>query len=164
MSSIEDYELPKANVTRILKQALPTGTALQRNAKLAVSKSGTVFINYISALANDVAKNQNHKTITSNDVLKAVELAELDAILPALKDRLKDYQQSMQEKKQRKKGKQAESQAGTKRGLESDKDDDTNEESSRKKAKEDNVDNSDEEEEVDAGDEDLTATAVPMEE
>ncbi|KAI8068275.1 histone-fold-containing protein, partial [Gongronella butleri] len=87
--SIEDYELPKANVTRILKQSLPAGTNLQRNAKLAVSKAGTVFISYISALANDVAKNQNHKTITSADVIKALEIAELDALLPTLKDRLK---------------------------------------------------------------------------
>ncbi|KAI8100093.1 histone-fold-containing protein [Halteromyces radiatus] len=140
MSSIEDHELPKANVTRVLKHALPPGTALQKNAKLAVSKASTVFINYITSLAHDAAKSNNHKTITPVDVMKAMEIAELDHLLPQLKERLQEYQTLQNEKKQRRKDKQNDSAtSGTKRGLEDEngeQDDLTNEQSEpRKKAK-----------------------------
>ncbi|KAI8336851.1 histone-fold-containing protein [Choanephora cucurbitarum] len=80
-SSIEDNELPKANVTRVLKTALPPGTALQKDAKLAVSKAATVFINYLSSVANDVAKGANHKTITAADVFTALNIESLEGML-----------------------------------------------------------------------------------
>ncbi|RCH95098.1 hypothetical protein CU097_005306 [Rhizopus azygosporus] len=62
-STIEDNELPKAHVSRILKNALPPGTLLQKDARLAVNKAGTVFINYLSAVSNDVAKAYQKLTI-----------------------------------------------------------------------------------------------------
>ncbi|KAI7901943.1 histone-fold-containing protein [Cokeromyces recurvatus] len=102
-SSIEDNELPKANVARVLKAALPPGTALQKDAKLAVSKAATVFINYISSVANDVAKGANHKTISAPDVFKALEIVELDHLAPELKESLTVFQQIALEKKQKKK-------------------------------------------------------------
>ncbi|KAI7862132.1 histone-fold-containing protein [Spinellus fusiger] len=86
MSSIEDNELPKANVARVLKNALPTGTALQKDAKLAVSKASAVFISYLSTVANDIAKSANHKTISAADVFKAMEILELDHLSPLLKE------------------------------------------------------------------------------
>ncbi|KAG2205523.1 hypothetical protein INT47_005897 [Mucor saturninus] len=104
-STIEDNELPKANVTRVLKTALPPGTALQKDAKLAVSKAATVFINYLSSVANDVAKGANHKTISAPDVFKALEIVELEHLAPQLRESLTAYQQNMVEKKQRKKEK-----------------------------------------------------------
>ncbi|CAO3635899.1 unnamed protein product [Cunninghamella blakesleeana] len=138
MTSIEELELPKANVTR-----LPPGTALQKNAKLAVGKAATVFISYISSLANNVAKSSNHKTITTADVFKAMEIAELEALMPQLKERLEEYKKVQNEKKQRKKEKQNDTAtAGTKRGLDEDEDDKNND--VRKKAKEDDDDDDDE--------------------
>ena len=128
-----------------------------------------------------MAKNQNHKTITSADVIKALEIAELDALLPTLKDRLKgmrdsqsprgrraqfvffyciDYQQTMNEKKQRKKAEKADAQAGSKRGLDEDKDEDT---TGRKKAKEDAEDD-DDDEPIDADDANDNDKGEPMEE
>ncbi|KAI8381195.1 histone-fold-containing protein [Radiomyces spectabilis] len=108
MSSIEDNELPKANVARVLKHALPSGTALQKDAKLAVSKASTVFINYLSAVANDLAKSANHKTICAADVFKAMEVLELDHLIPPLKESFTAFQQLQKEKKQSKKLKKSE--------------------------------------------------------
>lgn len=102
-SSIDDNELPKANVTRILKHALPASTALQKDAKLAISKASTVFINYLSATANDIAKSANHKTITAPDVFKALEVLELEDFVPKLQEAFTAFQQLQQEKKSRKK-------------------------------------------------------------
>ncbi|ORZ05380.1 histone-fold-containing protein [Absidia repens] len=152
MSSIEDHELPKANVTRVLKQALPPGTALQKNAKLAINRAATVFISYITSLSLDTAKSNNHKTISTSDVLKAMEVAELDHLIPQLKVRLQEYQTLQNEKKQRKKDKQNDptaSSTGTKRGLDDDEEDDEEQEDtagdkveSRKKAKDNGNDDS----------------------
>ncbi|KAI8150156.1 histone-fold-containing protein [Fennellomyces sp. T-0311] len=86
MSSIEDNELPKANISRVLKSALPPGTALQKEAKVAVSKAATVFINYLSTVANDTAKTANHKTISAPDVFKAMEVLEFDHLIQPLKE------------------------------------------------------------------------------
>ncbi|KAI8971569.1 histone-fold-containing protein [Mycotypha africana] len=102
-NTIEDNELPKTNVRRVLAEALPPGTAWQRDAKLAVNRASTVFINYLSSLANDVAKGSGHKTITATDVFKALEVAELDNLIPDLQDALSAYQQLMREKKKKKK-------------------------------------------------------------
>ncbi|KAG2179406.1 hypothetical protein INT44_006252 [Umbelopsis vinacea] len=107
-TSIDDNELPKANVTRILKHALPASTALQKDAKLAISKASTVFINYLSATANDIAKSANHKTITAPDVFKALEVLELEDFVPKLQEAFTAYQQLQQEKKSRKKEGKAE--------------------------------------------------------
>ncbi|KAI9495306.1 histone-fold-containing protein [Zychaea mexicana] len=86
MASIEDNELPKANISRVLKNALPPGTALQKEAKVAVSKAATVFINYLSTVANDTAKSANHKTISAPDVFKAMEVLEFEDLIPSLRE------------------------------------------------------------------------------
>ncbi|CEG83069.1 hypothetical protein RMATCC62417_17045 [Rhizopus microsporus] len=104
-STIEDNELPKAHVSRILKNALPPGTLLQKDARLAVNKAGTVFINYLSAVSNDVAKGSNQKTITANHVFQALEIVELDHLIEPLKKSFEAYQKLAIEKKQKKKEK-----------------------------------------------------------
>ncbi|SAL98949.1 hypothetical protein [Absidia glauca] len=166
MSSIEDHELPKANVTRVLKQSLPHGTALQKNAKLAVSKAATVFISYITSLAHDTAKSSNHKTITTADVMKAMEVAELDHLIPQLQARLKEYQDVQNERKQRKKDKQQTepTPSRTKRAL--DEDDGSQQDTptgdqvdSRKKVKENGGEEKDGNEEEEA-----SSNVEPMEE
>ncbi|KAI8639301.1 histone-fold-containing protein [Parasitella parasitica] len=98
-STIEDNELPKANVTRVLKSALPPGTALQKDARLAVGKAATVFINYLSSVANDVAKGANHKTISAADVLKALDICELEHMVPELQESLAGNSYKMKKKK-----------------------------------------------------------------
>ena len=45
----EDLELPKASVTRIVKAALPDGTAVGKDAKDAIAVSAKVFIHYVTA-------------------------------------------------------------------------------------------------------------------
>ncbi|KAL1934124.1 hypothetical protein VTP01DRAFT_6306 [Rhizomucor pusillus] len=103
MSSIEDNELPKANITRVLKNSLPAGTALQKEAKIAVSKAATVFINYLSTVANDTAKSANHKTISAADVIRALEILEFDHLIEPLKESFAAYQQLQTDKRQQRK-------------------------------------------------------------
>ncbi|KAF8936651.1 hypothetical protein BGZ47_009398 [Haplosporangium gracile] len=87
-TSIEDNELPKAILTRIMKQALPENTNIQANAKLAMTKSTTLFINYLASAANEVAGSVGHKIISGAHVLKALETVDLEEMLPRLTEEL----------------------------------------------------------------------------
>lgn len=44
----QDLNLPKSIVTRLAKGVLPPNTQIQGNAMLAMSKSATVFVNYLT--------------------------------------------------------------------------------------------------------------------
>lgn len=48
-TTIEDLTLPKSIITRLAKGVLPANTQIQANAVLAMSKSTTVFVNYLAS-------------------------------------------------------------------------------------------------------------------
>ncbi|KAI8054407.1 histone-fold-containing protein, partial [Syncephalis plumigaleata] len=98
-SSIEDHDLPKAIMQRIIKSVLPEGAAVQRDAKTALSKACTVFINYLSATAHDAATDENRKIISANDVLAAMQTIELGDMVPQLEAELEAYKQLKQKRK-----------------------------------------------------------------
>ncbi|KAI9592243.1 histone-fold-containing protein [Syncephalis fuscata] len=87
-SSIEDHDLPKAILQRIIKSVLPDGAAVQRDAKTALAKACTVFINYLAATAHDVATDENRKIISANDVLAAMDTIELGDLAPKMQAEL----------------------------------------------------------------------------
>lgn len=45
----EDLNLPNAVVTRIIKEALPTGVNVGKDARLAISKAASVFVLYATS-------------------------------------------------------------------------------------------------------------------
>ncbi|KAF9899886.1 hypothetical protein EC991_008212 [Linnemannia zychae] len=99
-TSIEDNELPKAILTRIIKQALPENTNIQANAKLAMTKSTTLFINYLTSAANEMAANAGHKIVSGAHVLKALEEVDLEEMLPRLTAELEAFQSIQRSRKQ----------------------------------------------------------------
>ncbi|KAK9236726.1 histone-fold-containing protein [Lipomyces kononenkoae] len=88
---IDDYMLPKATVTRLAKHVLPANMQIQKDAMTALSKSATVFINYLTATANDLTVGAGRRTVNPSDVYKAIELLELEFILPRLKAEVDKY-------------------------------------------------------------------------
>jgi DNA polymerase epsilon subunit 3 len=78
-------------VQRLSKGVLPPNTQIQKDALLAISKSATVFINYLSSVANEQAQRANKKTIQPKDVLDAIHLTEFDSFLPRLEAELEKY-------------------------------------------------------------------------
>ncbi|KAI9225285.1 MAG: histone-fold-containing protein [Piptocephalis tieghemiana] len=101
-STIEDHDLPKAILQRIIKAALPEGVLLQKDARSALSRSTTVFINYLAAEANDIAKKAGHKTIGKDDVLKAIQTLELQEFLPTMEAEYSEWKRIQDEKKAKK--------------------------------------------------------------
>ncbi|KAI9051088.1 hypothetical protein LZ554_005194 [Drepanopeziza brunnea f. sp. 'monogermtubi'] len=82
--NIEDLNLPKSIVTRLAKGVLPPNTQIQGNAMVAISKSATVFVNYVASHANEHAATHNRKTIGPQDIFNALD----DLDFPDFRDRL----------------------------------------------------------------------------
>ncbi|KAG0354918.1 histone-fold-containing protein [Gamsiella multidivaricata] len=99
-TSIEDNELPKAILTRIMKQVLPENTNIQANAKVAMTKSTTLFINYLASAANEVASNAGHKIVSGTHVLNALESLDLEEMIPRLEEELKSFQAIQKSRKE----------------------------------------------------------------
>ncbi|KAG8764753.1 hypothetical protein FRC12_007910 [Ceratobasidium sp. 428] len=90
---IENYELPKALVTRIAKSCIPENVKLQKEALHAMLKGSTVFINYLAATAHDLSRARGHKSVGAADVIKAIETIEFntDGLVKFLEADLEAY-------------------------------------------------------------------------
>ncbi|KAI9644746.1 hypothetical protein NHQ30_006773 [Ciborinia camelliae] len=97
--SIEDLNLPKSIVTRLAKSVLPPNTQIQGNAMLAMSKSATVFVNYLATHANQNAQHRNVKTIAPQDVLKALDDLEFPDFKPRLEAELAKFIEMQSDKR-----------------------------------------------------------------
>ncbi|KAF2276262.1 histone-fold-containing protein [Westerdykella ornata] len=113
--SVEDLNLPKSMVQRLAKGVLPPNTQIQKDALLAMSKSATVFVNYLTSQAAEVAAKNNKKVVQPADVFDAMEELELEFMLPRLKaevtkftaiqaDKRNTYRKKVREEKRAQKG------------------------------------------------------------
>ncbi|KAF1915065.1 histone-fold-containing protein [Ampelomyces quisqualis] len=82
--SVEDLNLPKSIVQRLAKGVLPPNTQIQKDALFAMSKSATVFVNYITSCAADHALRAGKKTVMPRDVFDAMTELEFPFMLPRL--------------------------------------------------------------------------------
>ncbi|KAI9220104.1 histone-fold-containing protein [Blastocladiella britannica] len=87
--SIDDLLLPHSQISRIFKDAMP-GTTLNvsREARIALNQATITFINYIAALAHEITTKAKKQTISANDLLSAIQAAEMHDLLPALREAL----------------------------------------------------------------------------
>ncbi|RFU35959.1 hypothetical protein B7463_g295, partial [Scytalidium lignicola] len=97
--NLEDLNLPKSIVTRLAKGVLPPNTQIQGNATLAMSKSATVFVNYLASQANTFATDANRKTIAPQDVFKALEELEFPDFAPRLEAELAKFNEVQTDKR-----------------------------------------------------------------
>ncbi|KAI8588115.1 histone-fold-containing protein [Geranomyces variabilis] len=100
MSNIENLDLPRSIIGRVIKNALPEGAQIQKDAKAAMIKGCTVFINYLTATALDVTKQGDRKSINANDIFRALSIIEFDQFLPTIKVAVAEFQQKAKEKRQ----------------------------------------------------------------
>lgn len=99
----EDLNLPTAVITRIIKDAIPDGVNVSKEARLAISKAASVFVLYATSCSNNFALKGKRKTITAPDVLSALEDMEFDQFVDPLKECLAAYKRGLQGKKDLKK-------------------------------------------------------------
>ncbi|KAG6407392.1 hypothetical protein SASPL_130381 [Salvia splendens] len=65
--------MPSANVTRIMRRALPQHAKITDDAKETVQECVTEFIAYVTTEANSKCRGESRKTITPEDVVGAME-------------------------------------------------------------------------------------------
>ncbi|XP_005112415.1 DNA polymerase epsilon subunit 3 [Aplysia californica] len=103
----EDLNLPNAVVTRIIKDAIPDGVAVSKEARLAISKAASVFVLYATSCSNNFALKSKRKTINAQDVLSAMEDMEFEQFIEPLQQCQEAFRQEKSEKKSQKKEKPA---------------------------------------------------------
>ena len=115
--ALDDLELPKSNLARISKNALPDGTVVAKDARLAISRSATVFINYLTAMypcisnslniniqrSAEVSSGSGKKTLSGEDVFKALEQLDLEAFTERLRTVYEAHKISQTEKRRKSK-------------------------------------------------------------
>ncbi|XP_047938360.1 protein Dr1 homolog [Salvia hispanica] len=70
----EDASLPKATMTKIIKEMLPPDVRVARDAQDLLIECCVEFINLISSESNDVCNREDKRTIAPEHVLKALEV------------------------------------------------------------------------------------------
>lgn len=91
-----DTDLPKTLIKRIVKRHLSQtdkgdtkrDTQINKDALLAFSESAKVFINYLTATANDVCKENKRQTISLDDIFRALEDTDFVDLIAPLKQSL----------------------------------------------------------------------------
>ncbi|CAE1268851.1 POLE3 [Acanthosepion pharaonis] len=96
----EDLNLPNAVITRIIKEAIPDGVNVSKEARLAISKAASVFVLYATSCSNNFALRSKRKTINAQDVLSAMQDMEFDQFLDPLKFCLESFRREQQGKKE----------------------------------------------------------------
>lgn len=99
----EDLNLPNAVIARIIKESLPEGVIISKEARSAISKAASIFVLYCTSWANNFALQQKRKTLKDTDVLSAVEEMEFDTFLPGLRTSLEAFKREKKEAADKKK-------------------------------------------------------------
>ncbi|XP_013420326.1 DNA polymerase epsilon subunit 3-like [Lingula anatina] len=95
----EDLNLPNAVVTRIIKDALPEGVNISKDARLAISKAASVFVLYTTSCANNFAMKAKRKTLTGQDVISAMSDMEFERFTESLQQSLEAFRKEQKNKK-----------------------------------------------------------------
>lgn len=90
---LEDLNLPLTVVTRIIKDSLPDGVAISKEARTGLAKAASVFVLYVTSAATNIVKNKKRKALTGQDVLDAMRDIEFDRFVEPLAEALEHYKQ-----------------------------------------------------------------------
>lgn len=99
-----EAELPKAHIKRIVKAKLShlqsgdKEVQINKDALLAFSESCKIFINYLTATANDICKENKRQIVSAEDVFQALDDMEFPEFIEPLRSFLTEYQQSTKDK------------------------------------------------------------------
>ncbi|KAI3738353.1 hypothetical protein L2E82_28382 [Cichorium intybus] len=87
----QDRFLPIANISRIMKKALPANAKMAKDAKESVQEAVSEFISFITSEASDKCQKEKRKTINGDDLLWAMATLEFEDYIDPLKLYLSRY-------------------------------------------------------------------------
>ncbi|XP_019151899.1 PREDICTED: uncharacterized protein LOC109148615 isoform X2 [Ipomoea nil] len=89
----QDRFLPIANISRIMKKALPPNGKIAKDAKETVQECVSEFISFITSEASDKCQREKRKTINGDDLLWAMATLGFEDYLDPLKVYLTRYRE-----------------------------------------------------------------------
>ncbi|KAI8928219.1 histone-fold-containing protein [Entophlyctis helioformis] len=87
----QDRLLPIANVSRLMKQALPGNAKIAKEAKDCVQECVSEFISFVTSEASDRCMQEKRKTINGEDILWAMHSLGFENYAEVLKIHLEKY-------------------------------------------------------------------------
>ncbi|KAK3248553.1 Nuclear transcription factor Y subunit B-3 [Cymbomonas tetramitiformis] len=94
----QDRFLPIANISRIMKKALPANAKIAKDAKETVQECVSEFISFITSEASDKCQREKRKTINGDDLLWAMSTLGFEDYVEPLKVYLNKYRETEGEK------------------------------------------------------------------
>jgi len=101
----QDRLLPIANVSRIMKKALPQNAKVAKDARETMQECVSEFISFITSEASDKCLQEKRKTINGEDILWAMSTLGFDKYVEPLKVYLQKYKESVKGDKPSKRSK-----------------------------------------------------------
>ncbi|KAG7569694.1 Transcription factor CBF/NF-Y/archaeal histone domain [Arabidopsis thaliana x Arabidopsis arenosa] len=89
----QDRYLPIANISRIMKKALPANGKIGKDAKDTVQECVSEFISFITSEASDKCQKEKRKTVNGDDLLWAMATLGFEDYLEPLKIYLARYRE-----------------------------------------------------------------------
>ncbi|KAL7739093.1 hypothetical protein ACLKA6_011422 [Drosophila palustris] len=99
---IEDLNLPNAVIARLIKEAIPDGSNVSKEARAAIAKAASVFAIFVTSSSTALAHKHNHKTITAKDILQTLNELDFESFVPSLTQDLEVYRKMIKDKKESK--------------------------------------------------------------
>ena len=90
----QDRFLPIANISRIMKKALPPNGKISKEAKECIQECVSEFISFITSEACDKCLGERRKTISGDDILYAMTTLGFERYVEPLKTYLIKYRES----------------------------------------------------------------------
>ncbi|KHN80870.1 DNA polymerase epsilon subunit 3 [Toxocara canis] len=94
----EELRLPQTVISRLVKDALPPGVIVSKEARTAIARAAAVFILHASTYAQDCAVSNRRKTVTAADVLSAMRTLECDDLIEPVKEAVDVWKSNKQQK------------------------------------------------------------------
>ncbi|RRT76690.1 hypothetical protein B296_00029780 [Ensete ventricosum] len=94
----QDRFLPIANVSRIMKKALPANGKISKDAKETVQECVSEFISFVTGEASDKCQREKRKTINGDDLLWAMTTLGFEDYVEPLKVYLQRFREMEGEK------------------------------------------------------------------
>lgn len=89
----QDRYLPIANISRIMKKALPANGKIAKDAKDTVQECVSEFISFITSEASDKCQKEKRKTINGDDLLWAMATLGFEDYIEPLRAYLARYRE-----------------------------------------------------------------------
>lgn len=102
---IDELLFPKSVIAKLAKnitQSDDGNMILSKDSLTAVQRSATVFVSHLMYRARQVAEESSRKNVNSQDIILALELADLGGFVPEVKQKLTQFELNAKAKKKQK--------------------------------------------------------------